>query len=114
MMLNTMRCRCYKFRMSREDQILEWIKEGMARFADELAGYQIVLFGSRAHRNHRERSDFDVGVYGTEPLPLRTFYRIADFLEDLPTLYRIDWVDLNRASDSVRKTALGNAKEIYG
>jgi predicted nucleotidyltransferase len=100
--------------MSREDQILNWIREGLPDFADELSGYKIVLFGSRARRNHRERSDFDVGVVGEEPLPLKTYYRISDFLESLPTLYRIDWVDLNRAMEPLREDALKNSVVLYG
>lgn len=100
--------------MSREDQILSWIREGLAAYADELSGYKIVLFGSRARRNHRERSDFDIGVVGDEPLPLKTYYQISDFLESLPTLYRIDWVDLNRAMKKLRENALANAVVLYG
>jgi predicted nucleotidyltransferase len=73
-----------------------------------------VLFGSRARRDHRERSDFDLGIYGETPVPLQTFYKIGDFLDRIPTLYRIDWVDLNRAAAAVQKNALANAKVIYG
>jgi len=100
--------------MSREDQILNWIREGLLGYTDELAGYEIILFGSRARRNHRARSDFDIGVIGSAPLPLKTYYRISDFLESLPTLYRIDWVDLNRAMDRLRENALENSVVLYG
>lgn len=100
--------------MSREEQILKWIRDGLPAYADELSGYRVILFGSRARRNHRERSDFDVGVIGEKPLPIKTFYRISDFLESLPTLYRIDWVDLNRAMDKLRENALENAVVLYG
>ena len=105
---------CYKPDMSREEQILQWISEGLVRYSSELEGYKVFLFGSRAQGTHRPRSDFDVGLFGTKPISLKTFYRIADFLDGLPTLYRIDWVDLNRASESVRENALGNAEVIYG
>ena len=84
------------------------------RYADELSGYKVVLFGSRASRNHRARSDFDIGVIGDAPLSLKTYYRISDFLESLPTLYRIDWVDLNRAMDKLRENALENSVVLYG
>ena len=99
--------------MSREDQILDWIRKGLLNYAEELSGYKVVLFGSRARQNHRERSDFDIGVIGDAPLPLATYYRIADFFESLPTLYRIDWVDLNCAVDKLRENALKNAKVLY-
>ncbi len=47
-------------------------------------------------------------------LPLKRFYEIQGALEDLPTLYRIDWVDLNRASERFRETALSKGKVLYG
>jgi predicted nucleotidyltransferase len=100
--------------MSREDQILTWIRQGLPRYSEELSGYKVILFGSRASRRHREKSDFDLGIYGDTPVSLKTFYKIADFLESLPTLYRIDWVDLNRANDRLRENALGNAVVLYG
>ena len=55
----------------------------------------------------------DVGVIGDEPLPVKVFYEIDDMLENLPTLYRIDWVDLNNAAPSLRERALANAEVIY-
>lgn len=100
--------------MNRENEILKWISEGLELFSSELEGYRVVLFGSRASRDHRERSDFDLGIYGDTPVPLHTFYKIGDFLDRIPTLYRIDWVDLNRAAAAVQKNALANAKVIYG
>ncbi len=100
--------------MNREDQILDWIRQGLSRYSEELNGYKIILFGSRAHRLHNDRSDFDLGIYGDKPVSLQTFYRISDFLESLPTLYRIDWVDLNRVVEKVKKNALKNAVVLYG
>lgn len=100
--------------MNREDQILDWIRQGLSRYSEELTGYQVVLFGSRARRSHGERSDFDLGIYGDKPISLQVFYRISDFLESLPTLYRIDWVDLNRAAEKLRDNALNNAVVLYG
>lgn len=100
--------------MSREDQILTWIRQGLVRYKDELSGHKVVLFGSRARRSHRERSDFDIGVFGDKPLSVKDFYRIGDFFESLPTLYRIDWVDLNRASEKLKENALKNAAVLYG
>jgi predicted nucleotidyltransferase len=100
--------------MKREDQILSWVADGLAQFADELKGYSIILFGSRAQGSARERSDFDFGIIGESAIPLKTFFKISDFMDQLPTLYRLDWVDLNRASEALRENALQNAKVIYG
>jgi predicted nucleotidyltransferase len=56
----------------RESQILNWIRKGLEQFEKELSGRQVVLFGSRARGIARERSDFDIGVMGDQPLPLDT------------------------------------------
>ncbi|HAZ61073.1 MAG TPA: nucleotidyltransferase domain-containing protein [Gammaproteobacteria bacterium] len=61
----------------------------------------------------RPRSDFDLGVLGEHPLPLKAFYELEDRLEALPTLYRIDWVDLNRAGDEFRAQAMAHAEILY-
>jgi predicted nucleotidyltransferase len=77
-------------------------------------GHQVFLIGSRANGRARPRSDFDLGVIGPEALPLKTFHEIEDALENLPTLYRIDWVDLNGVSDRFRRMALSEGKVLYG
>jgi len=99
--------------MNREEQVKLMISDVMRRFAPQLCGHKVVLFGSRAGGKPRPRSDFDVGVIGDEPLPVKVFYEIDDMLENLPTLYRIDWVDLNKAAPSLRKRALDHAEVIY-
>ncbi len=100
--------------MSREEAILEAIRKGLESFSESLAGHTVVLFGSRAQRTHGERSDFDLGVYGQQPLPLKAFHAIGDFLENVPTLHRIDWVDLNRVTPAFRESALSKAEVLYG
>ena len=99
--------------MTREEQVKAMIAGVMRKFSQQLNGHRVVLFGSRAGGKARTRSDFDVGVIGDEPLPVKVFYEIDDMLENLPTLYRIDWVDLNNAAPSLRKRALENAEVIY-
>jgi predicted nucleotidyltransferase len=100
--------------MSREEQILQLIRECLSGFDESLRGYRVFLFGSRATGTAHERSDFDLGVFGAEPFPLKPFYEIENALENLPTLYRIDWLDLNRVSDEFRDVALSEAKVLYG
>ena len=81
---------------------------------NRLGGRQVVLFGSRAQGKAKPRSDFDLGVIGDTPLPLVDFFAIEDMLNELPTLYRIDWVDLARVSERFRSQALQKAEVIYG
>lgn len=80
---------------------------------NRLGGRQVVLFGSRAQGKAKSRSDFDLGVVGDTPLPLVDFFAIEDMLDELPTLYRIDWVDLARVSERFRSQALQKMEVIY-
>ncbi len=97
----------------REQEIRSMLTKLFDRFADRLTDHRVVLFGSRAQGCARPRSDFDLAVVGNEPIPLKDFFAIADALEDLPTLYRIDWVDLARASERFRTAALEHFEVIY-
>lgn len=99
--------------MPREAAILQMIHDCLRQAADELAGYRVLLFGSRATGRAKARSDFDLGVIGAAPLPLAVFYRIADQLENLPTLYTIDWVDLSRVSREFRARALAEGRVLH-
>jgi predicted nucleotidyltransferase len=90
------------------------IIEACESMADELRDHRVILFGSRASGDARERSDFDIGVLGDRPLPLKTFYRLEDLFDEIDTLYRIDWVDLNRVSPEFRREALKKAEVLYG
>ena len=99
--------------MSRVEEILELIRRVMSGHDRELAGFRVLLFGSRAEGTAQERSDFDIGVDGAGPLPLEVFYRIEDALDALPTLYCIDWVDLNNVSPDFRESALLHTKVLY-
>ena len=100
--------------MTRDQQVLEMIRDVIGGFAGELQGYAVFLFGSRAAGTMRERSDFDIGVLGAVPLPVGLFSRIADRLDELPTLCRIDWVDLATVSERFRVEALRRKVVIHG
>ena len=99
---------------NKTEAVLGMIRQCMESAETDLLGYKIVLFGSRAVGRAGPRSDFDVGVVGERPMPLDVFYRIEDKLEALPTLYSIDWVDLNRVSPAFRVKALAEASVIHG
>ena len=99
--------------MTREDTIKKLIQQEIMKVAPELRGYRIVLFGSRATGNASERSDFDIGILGDEPVSLQTFYRIDDLLESIETLYKIDFVDLNRAAPSLKAEALKAMEPLF-
>lgn len=74
--------------------------------------YRVFLFGSRATGSASPRSDWDIGILGPEDLPGRVLQRICLDLEDLPTLHRIDVVDLHAASDSFRREAMKEVRPL--
>ena len=80
----------------------------------ELHGGRVVLFGSRAAGTARDRSDFDIGELANKPIPLADFMTIEDRLESLPTLFRIDLVDLKRTSERFREQALSQTEVLLG
>jgi len=85
----------------------------ICRFSNELKGYKVILYGSRASGKATERADFDIAILGKEALPIKLFHEIADRLENLPTLHEIDIVDLKRSSEKFRKEVIKNYKVIY-
>ncbi len=98
---------------TREQEIRAMLIQIMRANTNRLGGRQVVLFGSRAQGKAKSRSDFDLGVVGDTPLPLVDFFAIEDMLDELPTLYRIDWVDLARVSERFRSQALQKVEVIY-
>ena len=99
---------------TRESEIKAMIVAVLGANASRLDGRKVVLFGSRARGEARPRSDFDLGVVGDQPMPLDAFFAIQDMLEELPTLYRIDWVDFARAGEKLKERALRNVEILYG
>jgi predicted nucleotidyltransferase len=100
--------------MDREAEIKKMIAEVMHRNAERLRGHKVFLFGSRTTGNARSHSDFDIGVVGEAPLSLSDFYDIEDQLDELPTLYKIDWVDFNRASPRFSERAARQIEVLHG
>lgn len=99
--------------MTREDEIKREIREKVLTVKDELKGYKVFLFGSRASGRARERSDFDVGVMGNKPLPSTTFFKIHQLLDGVETLCRIELVDFNRVSPRFREIAMRQIEVLY-
>jgi len=97
-----------------EQQIKQMIQSQVERFAPQLAGYKVFLFGSRVVGEAAERSDFDVGVLGDTPLPVDVFFAIEDAFDQLPTLHTIDWVDFGRVSPQFRHEALKHIEVLHG
>ena len=77
-----------------------------------LSRYRLFFFGSRVSGIGDERSDIDIGIEGEEPLPAKLFADIADEVEELPILYKIEIVDFKKVSPDFREVALQHTEDI--
>ena len=73
-------------------QNLNSIYQQIAAIGRHLGAARVVLFGSRARGDCRERSDIDIAVFGAPPDSWSFF---VDALEELPTLLEFDLVYVN-------------------
>lgn len=98
---------------------IESVLSKAAALASRLGASKLVLYGSRARGDARERSDIDLAVYG---LPEAAQARFLDGIEDLPTLLDFDVVFVSACTDStllknIEKDGIplmGNLSEKYG
>lgn len=67
----------------------EVIKE-VERLCKKYQAKEVILYGSRAKGTARERSDIDIAVTGVDD-----FDMLAEEVEDLPTLYSVDLLNLD-------------------
>ncbi len=71
--------------MSPEEVIRE-----VERLCKKYQAKEVILYGSRAKGTARERSDIDIAVTGVDD-----FDMLAEEVEDLPTLYSVDLLNLD-------------------
>jgi predicted nucleotidyltransferase len=82
-----------------------------ARLAREILGptTQVIWFGSWPRTRAHERSDIDIAIRCPPGVPRDLLRRVREAIDELPTLYSIDVVDLHDAS-----AALAEEVERYG
>jgi predicted nucleotidyltransferase len=85
------------------DKLKKEILEILGKYLD-LSKYKVFFFGSRVSGSGDSRSDIDIGIEGPE-IPAYTKLEIEEELENLPILYKIDFVDFNNVSDKFKKVA---------
>lgn len=68
----------------------------LADLAHQHGAQRLVLFGSRARGDHKERSDIDLAVYGMPEQNRASFWLDA---EELPTLLKFDIVHISPATN---------------
>ena len=79
------------------DSELTAVLHGLSRIGHALDAKQLVLFGSRARGDFRERSDIDVAVYGLDEQRRSEF---LDRVDSLPTLLDFDIVFVSAQTDA--------------
>lgn len=84
------------------------IQRAIAHHIDFEKAY-VFLFGSRASGHEKSSSDYDIGIYTGNPVPLATIAKIKDELEDHPIPVDVDIVDFSTVSSEFKRIAL---KEI--
>ncbi len=96
--------------MEREE-ILREILTVIRRYLPE-KGFRIFLFGSWAKDSAEPASDIDIGILGPTPLDDILLLRIKGEIRAIPTLRRIDVVDLNQTDEDFRKEVLSYARTL--
>ena len=69
---------------------VEEVIQETAKLCRSFHAKEVILYGSRAKGTARERSDIDIAVSGVENFDL-----LVEKVEDLPTLYSVDLVDMD-------------------
>lgn len=77
----------------------------------DLSRRKVFFFGSRVSGGADDRSDIDVGILGP-PISAGAWLDIQEEFENLPTLYKVEIVDLRRTDDVFRDVALEHTETI--
>lgn len=74
--------------------------------------YKLFLFGSWVRGNALEASDIDIGILGEEKIDWDSMVKIFQEVETIPTLRKIDIVDLKTKEEKFRNNVLNYAKVL--
>ena len=76
--------------------ILEEVFQKITEICRRNGASRVILFGSRAKGTARDRSDIDIAVCGVSDME-----KLQEEIEDIPTLYTIDLVDLDTCENQL-------------
>lgn len=76
--------------------------------------FKIFLFGSWAKESAEPTSDIDIGILGENNININDFVlrRIREEVGGIPTLRRVDIIDLNKTDEKFRQEILSYAKPL--
>ncbi len=72
------------------------------------------LFGSWAQGRALSASDLDIALDAGRPIEPAIVQKIADAMDELPTLRKVDLVDLQAVDREFRQRVLQQGELIYG
>jgi predicted nucleotidyltransferase len=107
--------------MKRESEPLELdvarpteIAREVARLARSLCGEnaEVIWFGSWPQGKARPRSDIDLAVSTGAPIPPERMGLLQEAVDELPTLYQVDIIDLNAAGSALREEILKHGERL--
>ena len=75
-------------------------------------GFPADLFGSQAKGTNANGSDIDIAILGKKRINDVLFLRIREEVKAIPTLRKIDLVDLDRSAASFKKAVLSHAQAL--
>lgn len=74
--------------------------------------FKVMLFGSWAKDTAEPTSDIDIGILGPKAIDSFLLLRLKEEIKGIPTLRRIDVVDLNEADEAFRNEVLSYARVL--
>lgn len=95
-----------------EQMIRKEVLEIVSKHLD-IQQYKLFYFGSRVNGTNRERSDIDIGIEGNETVPYDKLHQILNDIDNIRTLYKIDFVDFKDCSEAFVDLAKRNVEYIY-
>ena len=77
-------------------------------------GLQVYLFGSWAQGRALAESDLDIALDAGKPIESVVLLSIINDVDDIPTLRKVDVVDLQALDQAFRRQVLQHGELIYG
>lgn len=93
------------------EKLKKQILEIVGRHLD-LRLHRVFFFGSRVTESNSRRSDIDIGIEGPKEIPARVSTEIREALDNLPTLYRFDFVDFKKVTPEFKKEAFKSIEYV--
>ena len=84
-------------------------EEARARFG---VGTRVLWFGSWINGEARNNSDLDIAVEPPAGVSADAFAALWSWVDDLPTLYSVDLVNLTEVGDTLRREIEATGREL--